>query len=209
MTLTNAYCTTADARNSLTISDLDDDVLLEGCISAASRQIDRYCNRWFWQDASLVTREFFAYDSRNVYVNDISTTTGLVVKVDINADGTFAQTLTIATNFVLLPRNAAYDYPVRPWTQIRIIDQGITFFPIWNTGQAGVQVTAKFGWAAVPDLVKQACILAGDPVVQVAGRAVWCGADGPRRLAMRIKQGLHPVAAALLTDLVKYEDANG
>jgi hypothetical protein len=102
-------------------------------------------------------------------VDDISTTTGLIVKIDSNGDGTYATTLT-ASQYQLEPVNGlAKGSPV---TMIRAIN---TAMPT-RSAPAGVQVTAKWGWPSVPSPVTSACILLagrlvkrGDSLLGVAG----------------------------------------
>ena len=115
MALTNAYATLAElkAESNIGAADTSYDTKLELALNAASRQIDGYCGgRRFWQDSTVVTRQFFADDSLTCMVDDISTTTGLVVAVDNDDDGTFETTLTINTDFIVLPLNAEDKYPV-------------------------------------------------------------------------------------------------
>jgi hypothetical protein len=153
MTLTNAYATLAEFKIHLGINDAEDDVKAEDALNAASRQVDDHCGRRFWQDAAVATRVFRPDDSLCCYVDDISTTTGLVVKVD-DGNGNYTDTLTINTHFVLKPYNAAADG--WPFTEIQIVDGSAGYFP---TGpRPGVQVTAKFGWATVPEPVRKATI---------------------------------------------------
>lgn len=161
MALTNAYTTLALLKTRLNITDTTDDTALELAINGASRQIDSYCGRRFWQDATVVTREYFAHSATLVETDDISTVTGLIVKTDSAGDGTFATTTTITTDFIALPVNAADRVPVWPYEEI-LLAANYSFSQLSN-GRPGVQVTARFGWPAVPDDVKLACeILALD-----------------------------------------------
>ena len=159
MALTNAYCSLEQLKLHLNVPDSFDDDKAEMAISAASRQIDAHCGdmRQLWLSSATSVRHFEVDDSTHCYVDDISTTTGLVVKVDTNGDGTYADTLTLNTHYILEPYNAAHKYPVRPYTEIEIVDGTGGYFP---TGpRPGVQVTAKFGWPAVPDDVTKACVI--------------------------------------------------
>jgi hypothetical protein len=159
VTITNGYASLAALKAELTIQDSDDDIRLEAAINAASRQIDGWCGRRFWQDGSVVAREFYPDDYRTVCPGDISTKTGLVVKVDTGDDGLFATTLTIDTHFLVRPLNAADEVPVWPYTEIVLTDDTSTWFVQSGSGRPNVQVTAKFGWPAVPDDVTQACLI--------------------------------------------------
>ena len=153
------YCDRSALAAAVGLRDSDDDPLLDAAITAASRQIDDYCGRSFWQDTAVVAREFYAtpcevdlLDVEGV-AREISTTTGLIVKTDNDGDGTFETTLTIGTDFVLLPRNAAADGEGFH----TVVASGATF-PRGSLARPGVQITAKFGWPAVPDSVERACI---------------------------------------------------
>ncbi len=157
MSVTNAYCTAEQLRSALAINDTMSDDFLELCINSASRAIDKHVRNKFWVDTAVTIREFQPADSYTVQVPDgISTTTGLIVKTDSGGDGSFGTTLTITTDFLLRPVNAADEYPVRPYTEIFAINGDL---PLLTNGRYGVQVTAKFGWAAIPSDITLACVL--------------------------------------------------
>lgn len=204
MTITNGYATLAQMYAELDITDTKYDPKLETAIAAASRQIDGHTGRRFWQDATVVDRQYFPSSTVYVEVDDISTTTGLVVKIDTNDDGTFAQTLTITTNYIVAPVNAPDMVPVQPYTQIRLVDRGVSAFPNWGSGRPSVQVTAKFGWPAIPDDVVKACLVQAVMLFKSSEApfgAVQLGFDqsGVQRMSGR----LHPVAVGLLEPYVK------
>lgn len=161
MSITNGYCTLPELKAAIGVSleNERDDTELELAVEAASRQIDAHVGRRFWQDAAVVERFYFPTDRRDLSVDDISTTTGLVVKADTGDDGTYATTVTISTDFALHPVNAAAEYPVQPYTKIRLLDGTLTGWTASTTGRPSVSVTAKFGWPAVPDAVNRACVL--------------------------------------------------
>ncbi len=165
MAITNGYTTLTAMKNFLSIVDSSDDTLLEGFIESASRSIDRIANRRFYADAAASARKYRAYNDLFVYVDDISSTTGLVVKIDDDGDGTFETTLTINTDFLVEPLTAASKD--RPFTQLTMVNTSFTWpiFPgLFSNGlRPGVEVTAKWGWPAVPDDIETACqILTAD-----------------------------------------------
>ncbi len=90
---------------------------LDVALDAASAAIDAYCGRQFTISAAVETRlydcEFMDYAD----VDDIATTTGLVVKT-LNADGSVAETLTLNTDYYLAPYNADKLDPILPFTKI-------------------------------------------------------------------------------------------
>lgn len=158
MALDNCYGTMTELQAALNITN--DEFRLEIAGNAAARQIDAHTG-WtrhgFWLDSTVVTKTFHADDNLCLYIPEgIGDTTGLVVKTDTVDNGTYATTLTINSNFVLEPSNAALEYPARPYTEVRIVDYVGSFFPAWQSGRPGIQVTAKFGWPAVPVDVKHA-----------------------------------------------------
>ena len=165
MAITNGYTTLTAMKNFLSIVDSSDDTLLEGFIESASRSIDRIANRRFYADAAASARKYRAYNDLFVYVDDISSTTGLVVKIDDDGDGTFETTLAINTDFLVEPLTAASKD--RPFTQLTMVNTSFTWpiFPgLFSNGlRPGVEVTAKWGWPAVPDDIETACqILTAD-----------------------------------------------
>ena len=200
MAITNGYVTLADVINELGTNTLSDkDTQIERAIEAASRQIDDYTGRRFWQDSTVQTREYFADDALELMsqpgaVMDISTTTGLVVKLDDGDDGTFATTLTINTHFIVTPTNAGDDGD--PYTGIRLVDS-LYRFPRSSSGRPGVQVTAKFGFASVPTAIEQACLIQS-VLLYKATDAAMGGLSFGDGAFMRVRGGLNPVAQSLV-----------
>lgn len=165
MAITNGYTTLASMKTFLSITDSADDTLLEGLIESASRSIDRIANRRFYADSTASARSYRANNNVFVYVDDISSTTGLVVKTDDDGDGTFETTLTINTDFLVDPLTAAA--LGRPFTQLTMVNT-LNVWPVYpglfsNGLRPGVEVTAKWGWPSVPDDIETACqILTAD-----------------------------------------------
>lgn len=197
MTITNGYATLAELKAELGINDTDDDEALETAIEAASRQCDDYTGRRFWQDAAVVARVYEPEDPYCLYVDDISTATGLVVKIDADGSGTYETTLTLGTDFRLEPANAAAEYPVRPYTELEIIRSRSAYY--WPTGydDVTVQVTAKFGWSAVPEQVAKACRIQALQLFKAKDAVFGALAMGDGT-TLRVKSSLNPMAEALL-----------
>jgi hypothetical protein len=204
MAVVNGYATVAELREHLgdTGSKLDTE-LLERSIEAASRAIDRHCGRRFWQEATTSARTYRPVDPLTVIVDDISTTTGLAIKTDTTGDGTWATTWDSA-DYQLEPLNAdvvatgSTGDPYAWWRIVAIDDK--TF--ITGTLRASLQVTARFGWSAVPDEVQEAAILKAvalfrrkDAPFGIAG----IGDFGPVRISRR-----DPDVTELLAPYVRY-----
>ena len=205
MAITNGYCTLAELKPELRIptADTDDDSRLEVAIAAASRQIDAHCGRFFWRDASVHTREFYANDYRRCEVDDISTTTGLIVQVDDDDDGVFETTLTLSTDFILRPLNAFDRHPVWPYDEIVLVDAINGNFPMSSSGRPGVRVTARFGWAEVPDDVKKATLVQSAMLFKSADAVFGVTEFANAGAAMRVGRTINPIAAALLEPYCK------
>jgi hypothetical protein len=161
MAITNGYATLAAMKAYLSISDTTDDTLLETLIESASRSIDKIANRRFYADAAATVRLYRAYSDVFVYTDDISSTSGLIVKVDEAGNGTYTKTLTLNTDYIMDPLTA--EALGRPFTQLTMVSNSESW-PIFpgltqNGLRPGVQVTAKFGWPSVPSDVNVACLI--------------------------------------------------
>jgi hypothetical protein len=154
MAITNGYCTLTEVKAALRITDALDDTLLENSVEAASRRIDGECSRRFYLDGSATARTYAANRSAMLILDDIGTTTGLVVKVDDDADGTFETTLTVGVDYQTEPANAIVQG--EPLTVLRALDRG---FPVASNGRNLIEVTARWGWPSVPDAIREATVL--------------------------------------------------
>jgi hypothetical protein len=154
MAITNGYCTLNEVKAALRITDALDDTLLENSVEAASRRIDGECSRRFYLDGSTTARTYAVGRADMLILDDIGTATGLVVKVDDDADGTFETTLTVGVDYQLEPSNAIVQG--EPLTLIRALDRG---FPVAANGRNLIEVTARWGWPSVPDAIREATVL--------------------------------------------------
>jgi len=161
MAITNGYATLTQIKNYLSISDSTDNDLLEDLVESSSRSIDRIANRRFYADAAASPRKYRAYSDVFIYTDDISSTSGLIVKIDEGGNGTFNKTLTLDTDYILDPLTAS-DLG-RPFTQLTMVSntESWPIFPgITQNGlRPGVEVTAKWGWPSVPDDITTACLI--------------------------------------------------
>jgi hypothetical protein len=160
MPITNGYATRNQVKAALRIGTADtlDDDLIDNCVGAASRLIDGYCNRRFWQSGTAEARIFQAEDSFYCSIDDIAGT-ALTLKSSTQADGTFDLTWS-RSDYQLEPLNGNLDGLEWSYDKIRAV--GDYLFPTVNANygeQALVQVTAVFGWPAVPEPITQATII--------------------------------------------------
>jgi len=159
MTITNGYATRNQVKAALRIGTADtiDDDLIDNCVGAASRLIDGYCNRRFWSNGTA-TRVYQADSSYYCSIDDVAGT-AITLKTSSMADGNFDVTWS-ATDYQLEPLNGNLDGLTWSYDKIRAV--GRYLFPTLNANygdQALVQVTAVFGWPAIPEPVTQATII--------------------------------------------------
>lgn len=150
--VSNLYCTLAELKFRLTQTDADttDNSALTDVITAVSRAIDKQCDRFFYFTAAA-TRYYSAEWTDWLLPDDIVSITTL--KTDDDGDRTF-ETTWATTDYDLEPYNAAAHS--EPYTSIRVAPNGTQRF---SRVRRGVELVGVFGWPAVPDAVREACIL--------------------------------------------------
>jgi hypothetical protein len=148
------------------------DGTLAGCITAASRSIDAFCGRNFY--ITNTTRYFSGYVGEIASywllpIDDLANTTGLAVHTDSNGAGTYANTITLNTDFVLEPVNQEQGGILGwPYSMMRSLQPLV--FPVryyaWQPHT--VKILGNWGWAAVPYPVQQACKILTAQYVKMA-----------------------------------------
>jgi len=158
MALGDPYATTAELKTRLGITDSTDDTQLGEALSVASRAVEKVCRRQFNKTTTASARVYDPDHCHLVVVDDFHTTTDLAVKYDSAADGTYETTVTSA-NYELRPLNGIVDGESGwPYWQIHAVNLA---FPT-GTGRASMQVTAQWGWNAVPAGVKEATLVVAE-----------------------------------------------
>jgi len=161
MATANTYATIAQVKESLRIPDAVDDSLIEQAIASASRLIDGYCSRVFY-DMGTASRFFAASDPYFCPIDDCQQVTQVATAVTSNGnyDTIWANATPNQNNgdYQTEPLNAAYptDGIISPITGIRALWRYL--FPTIG-GNALVRVTGRWGWAEVPAPITQACII--------------------------------------------------
>jgi hypothetical protein len=161
MAITNGYATLAEFQAYTGMSTLTsaETTSIEKGIEAASRSIDRIANRRFYQDAAASARLYRPSDFYKLIVDDISTTSSLVVSLDATGQGSYTENLTINTDYILDPVNAPSKG--RPFTMVTLV--GPTTWPYPTNYRPTVQVSARWGWPSIPDdIVEATLILSAD-----------------------------------------------
>lgn len=171
MAVEDAYATAVTYRALIRRNDNADDAVILDDLKAVSRYLDKKLHRFFTKDVSAVARVYYpegyligdpeaenpwryVRGSRELRVDDIASSAGLSIKIDEDRDGSFAdETALASTDYQLLPLNADKGPEPKPWNTI--------YLPAWSTKSgwptgSPVEVTATFGWAAVPKAIERA-----------------------------------------------------
>lgn len=198
MAITNGYATRNQVKAALRIgtADTQDDTLIDNCAGAASRLIDGYANRQFWQYATANVRLFTAYDSFVVQIDDIAST-AITLKSSTNADGNFDVTWT-TSDYQLEPVNGILDGLTVPFTRIRAV--GDYLWPTLNANfgsEALVQLTAIYGWPSVPEPITQATIIQASRIFKRYDSPLGVAGFGDLG-AIRVTRALDPDVAQLV-----------
>lgn len=143
----------------LGITDTVDDTTIAFAVAAANRAVVEYCGRTFTRTTSgqETARVYRPTDHQIVYVDDFWQTTNLVVKQDTTDNGSYDETWVINTDFVVEPLNGLVHGQATPYYRLRAVGNR------WwrETRRPTVQVTATWGWSAIPDPVTQATLIKG------------------------------------------------
>lgn len=154
MATSTRYATIAEFKPWLGITDTVDDAVLTTVLDQASRDVDNYCGRVFNQSTAATVRYYTASRSDEVLIDDCVSLSA--VATDADGDRTYEDTWT-ATDYDLLPENAAGESEPEPYTTIAVAPDGDYSFPVGV--RKGVKLTGVWGWPAVPSAVKYACLL--------------------------------------------------
>jgi hypothetical protein len=157
MTIVNGYCTLAEVKAALRLenSDTKDDALLENTIEGASRRIDGECGRFFYKTAPTAV-SIMPRNEYYIMLDDIATTTNLVVKTDTTGNGVFDTTWTLGVDYIMEPTNALVIQ--RPYRRISAI--GAKTFPLTVVpNPPTTQVTAQWGFDSIPFDIREATVL--------------------------------------------------
>lgn len=146
--MTNAYAdlTTLKSAGVLNITGTTYDTRLLDLLEAASRLIDRYCNRHFY--VLVTTRKFDGDGATELVVQDLVSVTSL--KTDDNKDRTF-ETTWAATDYLLYPSNAEPTKPWgRPYTRV-LVDTEAGNEDVFTAGMQTVEINGKWGYQEVTE----------------------------------------------------------
>lgn len=194
MAMTNPYASLAQVKAALRISDNVDDTLLEMAIESASRAIDEYTNRNFY-NAGTAVRYYAPNDSFNVTIDDLVSLTTLETMSD--TDQVYNTTWT-ANDYQLEPLNGIADGITQPYTHIRAIGD-YTYLTLG--GEATIKVTGVWGWNAVPIQVTQAAVIQSSRIYKRLDSPL--GIISGELGSMRVGSRIDPDVAQLVDGLRK------
>ena len=192
MAITNGYCTLADVKAALRVSDTLDDSLLEMAIESASRLIDGYCGREFY-NAGTVTRVYVPDSNFVTELDDFVSISQL--KISSLADNNFDLTWE-ASDYQTEPLNGLIDGVRFPIDRVRAVGQ---YLFVLLSGNATVQVTGVAGWSAVPIQVKQATVIQAMRIFKRLDSplGITFGELGAMRVSMRLDPDVAQLVEAL------------
>lgn len=184
MALGDSYATRAELKrrlDNMTVATWDLDI--DNALAVSSRSIEKVCRRQFNLASSATARVYYPCDGCRAEVDDFYTTVGLIVATDGDNDGTY-ETTWASTDYQLEPLNGIVGGELGwPSWVIRAVAARRFWYPTsygYTYRRAPLQVTAKWGWAAVPAGVKEACLAVAEDIFKlkeapfgVAASAEW------------------------------------
>jgi len=148
------YTTLSDVKNGLQIEDILDDTAIEAAILTASRQIDEYCQRFFYQEgteAAPSTRYYTALNPWSLEIDDVVTLTEVATDTGFDTPLQYAQVWNLSSDIMVEPVNN--DKKGWPYTRLLAVGEYVWpyFFP------QTCRIKGVFGFPEVPYEVELAC----------------------------------------------------
>jgi len=156
------YASLAEFKKYQRDTTVDEDELLLDSLVTASRGIEQHCGRHFYPQLTATARVFHPRTAWLCKVDDFWSVDDLVIGLDPGNTGAYTGTL---STYSLEPLNGVVNGEAGwPYSRIIAVNQNFTCgrFP-------SVQVTAKWGWAAVPGPIKQACVYLASEAYKMKG----------------------------------------
>ena len=201
-TITNGYCTLADVKAALRITDTIDDDRIGLAIDSASRLIETRTNRRFYKDSGTSDRLYVCESPWLCQIDDVADVSTIMVKTDPAGDGSFGVTWS-STDYQVEPINGLWEGQASwPRTKIRAVRS--MYFPVWGGiayptpyTQALVKVTAQWGWSSIPSPINKACIIQAIAILK-ADDAPFGATPFAETGIIRLRTALHPTAELLV-----------
>lgn len=182
--------------------DLDDstehDAYVDEVIAAVTTEVREHCGRDFNDSGSVSARRYRPRRPDEVFIHDFHTTAGLIVQTDDDDDGVFETTWVEGTDFELHPLDGIHN-GVPGWPYNHIVAVGGKRFRF--SFRANLRVSARWGWAAVPDLVKTAAYILGQDTFQLRDSRLGIAGSDAFGSIVRVKD--NPLVANKLKHFVR------
>lgn len=198
MALGDSYATKAELKLRLAeMTATTFDAQLDNALAVASRGIEKVCGRQFNQATSATARVYYPCSYCLAEVDDFYTTSNLAIATDGGNDGVY-ETVWAAGDYQLEPLNGFVDGE-SGWPFWRI--RAVAARRFWcSTGsytspRAPLQVTAQWGWTAVPAAIKEACLIVAEETYKLK-EAPWGVAGVGEWGTMRVRS--NPMAMAMV-----------
>ena len=146
-----AFCTVAQVKQYLGISQPDDDALLSDLIDAAQGAIDKYCHRTF-EAASDTTRYIDAVgnhiiDGRVLYLDDI----GELAQITTVTNGDSIEVT--SSEYITDPRNRT------PYRAIRILSSSGKTWTYSTDWEGSISILGRWAYSiTADDVIAEACV---------------------------------------------------
>lgn len=178
LALGDSYASLSELRLRVGLAASDpttDDARLTSALSVASRGIEKLTHRQFNTAASGTARVFYPNTFWRAEVDDFSAVAS--IKTDLGDDGTY-ETTWDAADYQLEPLNGVVDGESGwPYWTIRAV--GSKTFPCVDAmSRAPLEVTATWGWSAVPSPIKEACLVLAEEIFKLADTPFGSGGQG-------------------------------
>lgn len=150
------YITSANFKTRHGITVTTNDTRIAEHVTTASRRADQITLRTFGPHSGAATARYFRpLNCDTLWIDDAYEITS--VEVDYGDDGTY-ETTWATTDYETDPENGIGPDGQSGWPTTTLRAVGSYRFPMYSRRRP-VKVTAKWGWAAIPDAVKEATYL--------------------------------------------------
>lgn len=191
MAFGDLYATLSDFKSRVGVTNNEHDDRFRAALTVASRGVEKFCGRQFNTVAGATARKYKPVGHRLCLVDDLVSVTSL--KTDDSNVGTYNITWA-TTDYELSPLNGISDgEPGWPYWRIGATLQQSRCFPCYS--RATVQVTAVWGWPAVPVAVQEATLIVAEEISKLRDTPFGVGGYGDFGV---IKTRENPFASRML-----------
>lgn len=177
-----------------------EDTVHDAMLDAVSRAIDDAAGQFFFQTAEEARVFTAAWPDLLVVPPLVSVSAG-GLQTDETGTGSYDRVWS-TTDYLLHPANAASSETARPYYEIRVDRRRPSLGLVFPTTQRGVQVTGVWGWPAVPDPVREVCLLETQRLIQQSASPSGIVAS-PELGQWLVQPKLHPTSVLMLTPYIR------